>query len=46
VLDHAWPDQIYFLHIFDHPLYDLRDQVEKPFLIDADGGLRDYRRGR
>lgn len=39
VRDHAWPEQVYFMHMFDHPRYNHPDELRKPMLMDIDGNV-------
>lgn len=32
-----WTERFYFLHIFDHPLYNHPDELRKPMFMDIDG---------
>lgn|SRR5215471_16800378 len=34
-----WPDGMYFLHLFEHPLYAALDSIEKPVTLDVRGNL-------
>jgi hypothetical protein len=42
VKDDAWPEQIYFLHIFDHSLYNRPDELRKPMRMEIDGKVTGY----
>jgi hypothetical protein len=42
VRDHAWPEQVYFMHMFDHPLYKHPDELRKPMLMDIEGNVTGY----
>lgn len=42
VKDNAWPEQMYFLHIFDHPLYGRPDELRKPLYMTIDGKVNGY----
>jgi hypothetical protein len=35
----AWPEQFYFMHLFDHPRYNNPDELCKPMLMDIDGNV-------
>lgn len=35
----AWPNGLYFAHIFDHPLYNRPDQILKPMRMEIDGAI-------
>ncbi len=39
VRDDAWPEQMFFLHIFDHALYNRPDELRKPMVMDIDGSV-------
>jgi hypothetical protein len=32
-----WPDGMYFAHFFEHPLYNTRDSLNKPTIVDVNG---------
>ena len=34
-----WPDEMYFAHFFEHPLYGTPDSLNKPIVMDVDGTL-------
>jgi len=40
VMHEWWPELFYFAHIFDHPLYNQRDQILKLMFMDIDGNIR------
>ena len=42
VRDHAWPEQFYFMHMFDHPLYNRPDELRKPLYMTIDGKVNGY----
>lgn len=42
-INNQWPELFYFLHIFDHPLYNEPDEVRKPLIMDVEGKVREYR---
>lgn len=42
VKDYAWPEQMYLLHIFDHPLYGRPDELRKPMYMTIDGNVNGY----
>jgi hypothetical protein len=37
--DEPWPDQMYFAHFFEHPLYSTPDSLNKPNVVDINGTL-------
>jgi len=37
--DTRWVELFYMAHIFDHPMYCQRDQLQRPTAIDMDGNL-------
>ena len=39
----AWPETIYLAHMFEHPLYNERDELRKPMLMDISGNYNDWK---
>ena len=39
----AWPNLLYFAHIFDHPLYNQPDELRKPMIMNIEGKTIGYK---
>ena len=42
VRDRPWTERFYFLHIFDHSLYNHPDEMRKPMYMNVDGTLTGF----